>query len=330
MTASASSERPTAWPTVDDYLGPASGRFFGEGYRHTCPRLRDLAVTHRGGASTLDAHGSIHSSHAWSTKDRTPQRPHLATTDVIALTAQAVGALLASRFTPQTAADSLVTDVSVSASTVPLEDDLDRFDVSAGMETATPDGVEHRYSAQVGPITVTGSVVRPLAIESLADLVAPSGIGDAGDCDAHVYGARLALRRQRLMDVRLRDGRVTALSTITESADQVPAHGLEASAQPAYTPVDVFVATLQLGQVLLYELDGLEREASDTLWMRRAEVRTTAALTTAAPRPVEATLERSRIVRREASAWRLADVVGRLGPYRVRTAVAHLVGPSAP
>lgn len=330
MTAGTAGARRSTWPSIDDYLGPAAERFFGEGYRRTDPRLQDVTVRHEGPTSDLDGWGGIRTTHAWSTKDGTRQRPHLATTDAIAITAQAVGIVLASRFTPQTAADALVTGMSIRAATTPLEDGLDRFAVSVGLGPSRAGGAEHRFTGRVGPFSVTGSVARPLSVESRADIVAPSGIGGTRTDDGGVYGARLAARCQRLAHVRLRDGRATALSRVTEPPGPVPAHGLEATAQPAYTPVDAFVATLQLGQLLLYELDGVDRATSDTLWMRRADVRTTAALSTLVPHRVETALERSRTVLRDGAAWRVADVVGRLGPYRVRTAVAHRVDPPTP
>jgi hypothetical protein len=330
VTAPTAQARRDTWASIEDYLGPASARFFGEGYRRTRPRLQDVTVRHPGPTSTLDGWGGIRTTHAWSTKDGKRQRPHLATTDAMAIAAQAIGIVLASRFTPRTAADALVTEVSIRAATTPLEDGLDRFTVSVELGPSRAGGVEHRFTGRVGPFSVTGSITRPLGVESRADIVAPSGIGDTRADGGDVYGARIATRCQRLTHVRLRDGRATALSSVTEPSSPAPAHGLEASAQPAYTPVDVFVATLQLGQLLLYELDGVDRAASDTLWMRRAEVRTAAALSTLVPRPVGTVLERSRIVLRDDAAWRVADVVGQVGPYRVRTGVAHRIGPPGP
>lgn len=311
------------WASIDDHLGPAALRFFGEGYRRTRPQLRGLAVTHEGTTSTLSAWGAITLPDDWSVKDGEHQRPHLATTDVIALTAQAVGALVAARFDPATAAASLVTDLEVHASDRPLEDDLGRFRVEATLETDADQGAGTRFRATVGPLSASGELARPLAVPSLADVVTPgeSTVAPPGA----PYGERMTTRSQGLTDVTLDAGTVRATSTLVDAPAPAAPRGLEAAAQPAYTLVDVFVATLQLGQVLLYDLDTIDRGASDTLWMRRTSVRTRASLPATDPVDVRATLDRARLVDRDAATWRLADVVGDVGPYTVRTAVAHRV-----
>src|SRR5690606_5416604 len=160
---------PGAWAHVDDVLGPSRTRFFGSGYRRTTPRLRDLRVTHRGDRSTLEALGSLDVEGTWSRKDGREQRQHLATTDALALAAQSVTALLATRFAPETAAAAAVTEVEVRASDTPLEDALDAFTVTAGID-AGDGAASHVFDAAVGPLAVRGRVRRPLAVESLADL----------------------------------------------------------------------------------------------------------------------------------------------------------------
>ena len=103
-----------------------------------------------------------------------------------------------------------------------------------------------------------------------------------------------------------------------------PEAGAEGDFQPLPTMVDCFVGSLQLGQILLYELDGLRRGSSNTLWMRqtrlevdqaRREWRSTLPLTTE--------LRQAQLFTKAGSLWRTAQIVGRFGGVRMRCDVAH-------
>src|SRR5690606_21392631 len=73
------------------------------------------------------------------------------------------------------------------------------------------------------------------------------------------------------------------------------------------TMIDLFVAALQLGQVLLYSLDGVARADSNTLWMRRTVIRP--APETPADGRFEVRLREPRQLRGAPGAWRSAEMV---------------------
>lgn len=88
--------------------------------------------------------------------------------------------------------------------------------------------------------------------------------------------------------------------------------------------LDSFVASLQLGQILLYEADGLTRAESETLWMRTTTVTAVEPhLRATGTFPVTASLiDSTRIVAR-GEPWRTATILGEGGGIRTRCAVAH-------
>lgn len=312
-------------PSIDDLLGPRHGRFFGDGYRRTAPRLRVLRVDHRPTESTLSGSAGVHVSHAWSVKDGRQQRPHLATTDVLALTAQCVGALLASRFDPATAARSLVTDVQLVAGNEPHEENLEEFPLVAELRVASERESSVTFTAHVGSMTATGTLTRPPAVPSMANLAA-SASETLALCRGP-YGTALPARSLNLVSVRTDGSAARVMSLLACSAHGSSEHvGLEAAFQPAYTLVDVFVATLQLGQVLLYDLDSISRGSSSTLWMRTTRLQTTGPLEIGTgPIEIDVALQRARLITKDDATWRLADIVGHLGPYRSRASVAHQI-----
>jgi hypothetical protein len=89
--------------------------------------------------------------------------------------------------------------------------------------------------------------------------------------------------------------------------------------------VDSFAVTLQLGQVLLYAVDGTSRGASSTLWMRH----TTITAVQARARPVggrfdtTTMLQDSRRLDANGGTWRTAAITGDCLGVRTRCAVTH-------
>ncbi|MEO3851072.1 AvrD family protein [Streptomyces sp. B8F3] len=96
------------------------------------------------------------------------------------------------------------------------------------------------------------------------------------------------------------------------------------------TMIDLFVAALQLGQVLLYRYDGIERAASHTLWMRTTSISLAdtpdsaggtayddGRLRVALRRPVKLTTERGT--------WRVGRLTSTSAGMRLACNVAHLL-----
>ncbi|MBU8580068.1 AvrD family protein, partial [Brevibacterium luteolum] len=67
--------------SLEDALGPASGRYFGAEYRHVHHELRDLRV-----AEELTAQGTVRYPSGWSmAEDGRERTPHLSTIDAVTL-----------------------------------------------------------------------------------------------------------------------------------------------------------------------------------------------------------------------------------------------------
>ncbi|MFI0264771.1 AvrD family protein [Streptomyces sp. NPDC017056] len=109
--------------------------------------------------------------------------------------------------------------------------------------------------------------------------------------------------------------------------EQWPARGagLDGELLESISMIDAFVAALQLGQVLLYELDGLTRAQSNTLWMRSTHItRAGASRPWHGSEPITTSLQAAKALPTAAGeTWRTADVVSAVGDLTVRCAVAH-------
>ena len=199
--------------------------------------------------------------------------------------------------------------VDIKAAATPWEEGLDALPVTATRGSTT---VEHagRASTQVDT-RIGGMRVRLEFVHNVTEGAADSStLAElAAETRRGPYGDAFAAQRQTVRDVDLD----LAASRATATVGVLPLGG--SAETPLVTMVDSFVVALQLGQVLLYELDGVERRRSHNLWMR-----STTLTADAPPRAVTGPLPVDGGARRQPAAQqgrrRLADGVGRRRPRR--------------
>jgi hypothetical protein len=317
-----------SFASIDDVLGPASGRFFGLGYRLTDPRLRDLVVRHDAGSSTLHAAADVTTGDIWSQKGDSRQLPHLSTVDLLVIALESAQVLLASRLSPRILAASFVETITIRSGSQPVEGALVDLPVKAVTQPAD--------DARLTSFTVTVSVFQvELSVRSPDD---PTGFANCSDSSSaalighsadRVYGDLYKARSPLVTAVEILGPELATARAALPTAGRRQAaslRGIEADFQPGLTLVDAFVVTLQLGQVLLYRLDAIERAASETLWMRRTTITVARTPTPHHDEEVSVALERSRVVSMGGAPWRMADVVGRFGErLAVSCTVAHRI-----
>ncbi|NWL33231.1 AvrD family protein [Paenarthrobacter nitroguajacolicus] len=318
-----------SYASIDDLLGDGRRRFFSHGYKTTNPRLRNLRVAHTVAESTLTARASLGVAGVWSVKGNQEQTPHLGTTDVLVLACRMAEALLASRFSPDILPAAYLTSVTISGGSEPVEDTLGDLGCKATLQDHG-DGSVLRCS--VASMSAVLEVTHAPAELGLASVESPSEEALVGDAATRLYGDLWAERQVTLSDVVLEPAQGAAHAQLSFRQQPTLGHqlgdrrGLEAAYPQALSAVEYFVATLQLGQVLLYSLDAMNRSDSNTLWMRKTRV------TFTGPGPkigggqgtgLSVGLQKSRLIGKDGGSWRCADVVGTFDGGEVVCSVAH-------
>ncbi|MBK3566002.1 MULTISPECIES: AvrD family protein [unclassified Streptomyces] len=331
---------PPYLPDVSDYLGAPERRFFGEGYKRARHRLTGFHIPEAGGAAAdaprLAATAQVDYPSDWSRKGDTDQRPHLSTVDVLLLGAQLTEALLTSHLllTERELATVWLARVRIKAGTRPVEEDLTGFPVSAYVADRLPSPRPGRsrtaVEATVGTLRIRLEAdhpdVRPGGRARIEPVVREGGYGDT---------RRLGTQRVESMQVRPGSNVATADVHLTGGPDG-ELGGMEGEQQPSVHLVDAFVTALQVGQVLLYELDRVPRAASDTLWMRSTLLTATTphrprVTADGGPLPMRAELRDAVLLNnRHGESWRRADIAAQLADISVVCSVAHRLPLSAP
>ena len=318
-----------SYASIDDLLGDGRRRFFSHGYKTTNPRLRNLRVAHTVAESKLTARASLGVAGVWSVKGNQEQTPHLGTTDVLVLACRMAEALLASRFSPDILPAAYLTSVTISGGSEPVEDTLGDLGCKATLQDHGEGSV---LRCSVASMSAVLEVTHAPAELGLASVESPSEEALVGDAATRLYGALWAERQVTLSEVVLEAAQGAAHAQLSFRQQPTLGHqlgdrrGLEAAYPQALSAVEYFVATLQLGQVLLYSLDAMNRSDSNTLWMRKTRV------TFTGPGPrigggqgtgLSVGLQKSRLIGKDGGSWRCADVVGTFDGGEVVCSVAH-------
>ncbi|MGW8331709.1 AvrD family protein [Streptomyces sp. NPDC055897] len=323
----------TALASIDDSLGPVGRRFFGDGHRRVDYRFGDVVVAPGPqGSGTITATASVICPPDWSKKGDTDQRPHLSTIDALIIGARLGEMFLTRRhgLSERERAAMWVRRVEIRAGNAPDEEHLEALTAEARLRTTREHDGDPSAALSVLDCTVGGMRVR-------CDIVHPAGrltaAGTAAyDTDlaalpAGVYGEGFKHRRQPITEVTVDLAGQRADATVT--VVPVPgAHrgavGMEGSYQPSVSFIDAFVVALQMGQALLYGLDGVDRAHSNTLWMRRTVLESDTPHRTAdAPFPVTTELTDSTLLEVRGARWRTADITSGCAGVRVMCSVTH-------
>lgn len=310
----------------DHYLGSASTRYFGEGFRHVEHRITHLDVDANRGA--IHAVATVRYSRDWSSKGGRSQAAHLSSVDAIVLAAALVEEFLrlAWGLSEKELGAAWVSAIDVRAGSTPLTT-LDGFPVAATVESVVQCGDESvsRFRAGVGPLSVVMSVQHPHVHRSVPPQDWPSAVLDP----AHrIYGDLHKVARIQTSAVRVEDGLCTATIERTTVGD-APVVGMESTYGSSAHVIGMVVLVAQMAQVLLYSMDGLSREESETLWMRRISITVRGPVRQAvAPLDVRVRAQRAKIVdMRSAGRWRISDfALEELCGVSGIASVAHRIG----
>jgi hypothetical protein len=311
---------PLSVGSVDDVLGAREGRFFGEGFKRVTHHLTDISVIPVGTGGRVDATAGIQIPAAWSRKGEIDQRPHLSTVDVMIFGAQLAGLYLAHSHGVAAAGPFGIRSLAIRAGTTPQEDGLDRFPVSARhLKTSAVLGGPNitKMDCQVGSLAIQIEAEHHgVAATERVDGHYTSATELPGPWNSAPYGMAHHSRRQLLSAVEADLSRLAASAALTVVDDADEAHG--SGRRPTF--IDLFVSALQLGQVLLYTLDDVDRTSSSTLWMRRTSIQPAPSR---AEERFEVRLQGATLLPTEQGTWRSAQIVTTHGGQHLRCLVAH-------
>ncbi|MET7802849.1 AvrD family protein [Streptomyces decoyicus] len=329
--------------TVDDYLGPGERRFFGQGYKRAEQRLSDISVGVRpDGKGFARGAASVLYPADWSRKGKTDQPPHLSTIDVLLIAGELAELYLvrALGLSPAQRSELRLRRVRIKAGSAPVEEELAEFGVTAVIDAAErKDGAagEHgllvsSVDAKVGALRVRLDVEHPpgsatpppdfaeARYATPDDLLGPAALRPY----ARLHATKTQFVEDLTVDVPHHTAHARTWTLSTAPADLTP-QGLESGTFRSTSLIDAFVVVLQLGQIVLYELDEVPRAESNTMWMRQTviEVGEPQRPLTEPGRVTVRLADLELLTTADGETWRSADIVGALDHLAIRVSIAH-------
>ncbi|MGO2944083.1 MAG: AvrD family protein [Brevibacterium aurantiacum] len=245
--------RPTR---LEEALGPATGRFFGAGYRTV---TQDLDGEWRR-PDVFEGVGHVSYPEDWSVRDDGSRRtPHLSTIDAVALPLRAICG------TWSRPPGEYVSAIDLRAGSQPWLS-LDRVPVVVEpVASSHPAAGSRIFSASVGNIKAR------LGLTASRQSTADDRLCRPGEADIYQQFYRSTDCATILTNFDRSSGLMEAVHEFTRTEGNETAVGLECEFWPAVTVIDYLVTMGQIVQVLMAERQGTDRGGGQ-LWMRTMSI----------------------------------------------------------
>ena len=317
--------------SIDRYLGPASGRYFGEGFKRVTHEITDLVIGDVDGRGSIRGTATLGYPEDWSRKSTGSLRPHVSSIDGLLLTVELAEACLTHRYGLGGAQRRRMWLRSLEMRVASPQEDLTEFGVDGVQTGCAPAAAGSRcghvstFRCRIGTIAVTCAIEHDIAAPTRVTGRYGSSADVLGDPAGRYYGVGYKARTQRIADIVSAPGGEHVRAKITvEDPHAGCDDGFAGSYQPSVSMVDCVLSLAQLAQVVAYRVDGIDRTQSNTLWMRRmafsssTPVHPLDALTDATAR-----VARSRQLKVGGACWRALDLSGDFGAIQARGSIAH-------
>lgn len=285
---------------IDEYLGSASSRFFGEGYKKVNYQINSITISDENIATKV----SIHYPENWSLKKKNHQlKPHLSSIDVLLIAANICGFTLTQQLGNLNGC--FINSITIIAGKNPLLD-LDNVLVNFRLASKNVDDnlEEFIFKGNVGEMRVNLVIIR----DKLKQNKTTDSLLESTYIDGNFKKAN-----QEIKNILIEKD-YSARANFIKNSSSVECDSVDI--------IDVFVSGLQLGQVLLYELDNIKRSNSNNLWMRNIKI---------IKKDVEAHMSENIITMLEDlhistinnESWRSANIISKLHGIEISCSVAH-------
>jgi hypothetical protein len=263
------------YSSIDDILGDSANRFFGSGFRSV--RHEVLGVSIDTGERTARASARIEYPAGWSSKNSRELQPHLSSLDALTVGAQICELYVRAAYgITGSAADRLWLARSTQKPSNTPTTDLAAVPVTSTLlwtQTA-PDslgGHLSSFNVQVGSIGLELVIDHPIVQprDTTASWAAISEV--LGPAESRYFGSAYAATHLSLGDIEFDPGfeRARAVLDLQEPPGGSALTGMGAAYYPFVSPANTIVGIAQLAQAMLYLYDGISREVSHNLWMRK-------------------------------------------------------------
>lgn len=314
---------------VDEILGNKASRYFGNGYKNVHYDILNLLVEN----DAITAVTTIHYPLAWSKKDtETDLVPHLSTIDATYIGLQLSEVFLTLQFDLDTLARNqlFIKTLHLKAKQGVLEDlnkvvcKVIHFVVSGTSYDC------HQFRGQIGNIEFYSEIeMRTYPSTNLLSKSFETVSEILGNPKERYFGILYKQTQHSITNIETDGDLLVSKAEIVvknEIFDSNNHQGLDTAHLSNLTPsvLDCIVAIAQLSQVLIYEMDDVNRKNSNTLWMRKVKI-DRKRVTQPIFQPSSIKVEKTKVVKMRQEKWRMVDLEGAFYNYNFQYSLAHIL-----
>lgn len=283
---------------ADEFLGDKSTRYFGAGYINCSQDISNFQIQ----SESLDTLifsclGKVVLPQTWSMKGSNNQKPHLSTIDIIELSLLTFDKFIQDIHHHPTCSKKLIYKINITAGKSPVESDFEKIEITGSLKKLNKD-------TNILDMNISNMNIQIFYCND-THKIEPIEFG-------HYSKTPLEIN-----DVMINVDELKAAALVNNRRI------LKENIEPWSTSC-LFSAGLQLGQILLYQLDSISRAESNTLWMKKTEIFFLSNQPNIdVSHPIFTRLENVKRYTKADGDWRRADIYSIIGNTKIICSVTH-------
>lgn len=294
---------------ADDILGDYETRYFGAGHKRTSYKLKDFP----------DSRAEIHQTDGWSVKDGCQMKPHLSTVDGIILAVMYVEKFMKENNVHILLDNLFLYSFEIKAGVVPVED---LMNISLNMKREEISSKEAYFE-----VVVEGMIIK-LKFKSVewSSFNNQDCIQKVNNDDAHYFSEHLKNIKHIIGDISFGENSIACIMS-REEIRNVSYNGIGKLLSNTISILEWLIIFSQMGQLLAYEIDSINRQESETLWMKNVKAEMDLPVTYNNPQFVSGGIVKSSLLNIKLKKWRIFEMAGSAdnGNVRFEGKIAHVL-----
>lgn len=283
---------------ADEFLGDKSTRYFGAGYINCSQAIAHFQIqTESLDTLTFSCLGKVILPQTWSIKGNHNQKPHLSTIDIIELSLLTFDQFIENIHQRAVCSKKLIHKINITAGKSPIETDFEKIEITGAVKKLNKD-------TNILDMTISNMNIQIFYCNTPHKL------------ELMEFGHYLKTPLE-ISDVMINVDELKAAALVNNRRI------LKENIEPWSTSC-LFSAGLQLGQILLYQLDSISRAESNTLWMKKTEIFFLSQQPNIdVSHPIFTRLENVKRYTKADGDWRRADIYSIIGNTKIICSVTH-------
>lgn len=296
---------------ADEILGDYETRYFGAGHKRTNYRLR--------GNEFVESKAEVYQTAGWSEKDGCQMKPHLSTIDGVILAVMYVEKYMQERCSQIILNNMFLYSFEIKAGAAPVED---LTDITLNMKKEEVLENEMHFEIAVEGMNIRLHFKRVKV--QLSNIVFCTKEKDVEK--PHYFSEHLKNVKYNIGDICFDESMIACIVS-REEKKEVYYDGIGCLLSNSMSILEWLIIFSQMGQLLAYKIDLINRQESETLWMKNVAAEMDFPVLYEESMAVSGGVVKSSMLNIREKMWRVFEMSGTAynGNIRFKGKIAHIL-----